>query len=146
MFFCMWRCVLFVSLYFRNDTQVAFYGCFVCIANTNVILHTPISRRGAAASEQVSLILIFYKNQSTASLFLLYPTKQFTFRGNPFDCARCINILFYSGIPLSRSAQLLMYVYFLTFSPGGERRAAARPAQQAVFVTRGCFTKLHLIL
>ena len=108
----MWRCVLFVSLYFRNDTQVAFYRCFVCIANTNVILHTPISRRGAAASKQVSLILIFYKNQSTASLFLLYPTKQFTFRGNPFDCARCINILFYSGIPLSRSAQLLMYVNF----------------------------------
>ena len=91
----MWRCVLFVSLYFRNDTQVAFYGCFVCIANTNVILHTPISRRGAAASEQVSLILIFYKNQSTASLFLLYPTKPVGFCGNPvfaFCLSLCIFI------------------------------------------------------
>ena len=60
------------------------------------------------------------------------------------DCARCINILFYSGIPLSRSAQLLMYVYFLTFSPNGDRRADAVLAQQAVFVSRGCFT-LYLI-
>ena len=95
MFFCMWRCVFFVSLYFRNDTQVAFYRCFVCIANTNVILHTPISRRGAAASEQVSLILIFYKNQSTASLFLLYPTKPVGFCGNPvfaFCLSLCIFI------------------------------------------------------
>ena len=36
------------------------------------------------------------------------------------------------------------HVYFLTFSPDGDRRADARPAQQAVSVSRGYFTLLYL--
>ena len=36
------------------------------------------------------------------------------------------------------------HVYFLTFSPNGDRRADAVSAQQGVFVSRGDFTKLHL--
>ena len=34
------------------------------------------------------------------------------------------------------------HVYFLTFSPDGDRRADARPVRQVVSVSRGCFTKL----
>ena len=37
------------------------------------------------------------------------------------------------------------HVYFLTFSPDGDRRAAARPAQQVISVSRGCFTNCILL-